>query len=83
MEKLKIKCRECEGNGGVEVFKDCYRPAGYCCGGCTETVRCDMCDGEGTQEIDFFDEVESIVHNDELTPEEVVRQIKYLLEEIM
>lgn len=82
MERFKIKCRECKGKGSVEVFEECHQPAGYCCGGCTETVRCNVCEGEGTQEIDFFEEVEGIVYDSKLTPEKAIKHLKYLFDEI-
>lgn len=82
METFKIKCWNCKGEGGMEVPEECCRPAQHCCGGCTETVKCSICDGEGTQEIDFFSEVKGVVHDDELTPEEVFKKLKNLLKEI-
>lgn len=82
MERFKIKCRECKGEGGVEVLEECYKPAQYCCGGCYTTIRCEICKGEGTQEIDFFEEVEGIVYDSKLTPEKAIKYLKELFDEI-
>jgi hypothetical protein len=43
----KEKCLECNGLGTIEIQIDCGKPHSVCCGGCTETIMCENCDGEG------------------------------------
>jgi hypothetical protein len=42
-----IDCSECEGTGKIEIFIDCGKPASECCGGCTKTIECETCKGDG------------------------------------
>jgi RecJ-like exonuclease len=72
MFTYKIKCRQCEGSGVVELIKDCIRPVSMCCGGCTEEAECEECDGTGDMECCL----ETIRKSDELLEKE--NQIKML-----
>lgn len=42
-----MECKECFGSGTYEVGPNCSMPASSCCGGCYETIRCEMCNGTG------------------------------------
>lgn len=47
LESTDEVCETCEGNGYILEYKDCTMPASECCGGCTEEVECEVCEGEG------------------------------------
>jgi hypothetical protein len=42
-----MECKNCFGSGTYEVGPNCSMPASACCGGCYETVKCEMCNGTG------------------------------------
>lgn len=78
----KIKCRNCEGEGSYEAFTVCSKPMSNCCGGCTQQVSCEDCDGTGIQEIDLFEEIHSITYNEDNTNEDVGKLVRELINEI-
>jgi len=66
----RITCEACDGDGQIEVYIDCGKPASICCGGCSETVDCPDCDGTGhlVMHCGMLDEeFECIDCNNELT----------------
>ncbi len=50
MELDERECKECNGNGYVEVGPICGFSASYCCGGCFEYRECEDCQGTGKVE---------------------------------
>jgi hypothetical protein len=57
-----VECRECEGEGIVEVGPHCFKPASDCCGGCYKEVACNVCRGTGNITIDEDDDEMSDAH---------------------
>jgi len=45
-----MECKECYGEGTVNIGPSCSSPASMCCGGCYETVTCEECKGYGVVE---------------------------------
>lgn len=57
--KYDRKCEECYGEGSIEsMIQTCTVYRGDCCGGCTTTIDCPECDGQGEIEIDTDEELE-------------------------
>jgi len=34
-------CEECNGDGYVDIYIECGKPASQCCGGCTTPIECE------------------------------------------
>jgi len=51
----QVNCRECHGRGRVRGFIDCGKPMSLCCGGCTELVTCEVCEGRGIVFCDCYE----------------------------
>lgn len=43
----EIECPDCYGEGWYNQRAYCFEPASSCCGGCSEDVGCELCEGKG------------------------------------
>lgn len=51
-----MECPKCNGKGGDnEVVNTCSKAIGDCCGGCTEWIDCELCNGGGYFGGDLFE----------------------------
>lgn len=41
--EVDVPCKECGGDGYLDVGPECDRPASMCCGGCYTTQVCEHC----------------------------------------
>jgi len=46
-EYEEIECADCSGQGEYDQMQYCFKPMSECCGGCTITVVCEECNGNG------------------------------------
>jgi hypothetical protein len=59
LEKIiQVPCDQCDGSGREEVFGNCKDQSNECCGGCTKTVDCDICDGRGSFDMTVNEAIE-------------------------
>jgi len=49
------ECRNCDGDGFIEVGPHCSKPASMCCGGCYHKEECERCSGSGEVEVEFLE----------------------------
>jgi hypothetical protein len=52
----EVECKECDGEGFIEIGPICSYPASQCCGGCYERKQCENCMGDGQVEVYELDE---------------------------
>tara|TARA_R110002124_G_scaffold106679_2_gene258773 strand:+ start:1722 stop:1871 length:150 start_codon:yes stop_codon:yes gene_type:complete len=45
------ECKECYGEGKVEVM-NCHNQSSECCGGCYKEIECEECNGTGEVECE-------------------------------